>query len=97
MFSSPRPTLPPRSVSLPPSDELWWRKALGLPRHSFGFHFHEICPFLQVYAVWGSLLSWYSFRISSFTYIFIKYVLSGGGLYVTSHTIFNTWEAIPQG
>ena len=83
-------SLPP--VSLPPTSELEWGKGLGPTRPQLWYVtlFHEVCSFLQVYAVWCSPLSCCSFSISCINYIFLLYVVLGGSLCLTSHdTIFN--------
>ena len=88
MLSSLGIPLAPCSISLPPTSELGLGVGLGPARSRLWYItlFCEVCSVLQVYAVWCSLLSCCSFRISRINYIFILYVVSGGVLCLTSHT-----------
>ena len=89
VFSSPRPPPTPCSFSLPPSSELGWGKGLGSTRSQFWYFtlFREVCSVSLVQAVCQSLLS--CFRMSCICYIFVLYVVLGGGFCLTSHaTIF---------
>ena len=92
MFSIPRPPLSLCSISLPPAGELGWGKGLGPtgPRLWYSTLFREVGSVLQVYAVWRSLLSCCSLKISCINYIFVLYVVLGRGLCLTYHAaIFN--------
>lgn len=67
--------------------ELGWGKGSGPARSQLWYVtvYHQVCSFLQVYAVWCRLLSCSSSRISCINYIFIVYVVLGRGLCLTSH------------